>query len=515
MFIGLENIRTLFPEAESQVSVNAPDYCLTSFDYLKRTTAPLSAHVLYIAKSPADLKGLALIESMNLLIFNEEKRDLDKILSKYPVEVNYLEVATAYTDDVFTMLREYFNTNVATGLMAQTILNILFYETGIQSLVDSFTRAFNNPVFVFDAGYHLIACNYEMAKADPTGKEIVDNMGFTEKEFRLINQENHIHEKVKKSDKPLRVRHKEQGFEQLICAIDTRKDLGHIVINAVNRPFNDTDIELMTMLKEGIYQQMRKEEFINDNSGYPYEYFLKDLLDGKIATPKRYQKRLSYVNTTFSDNMYCLVVETARSSITLNTFLIRNRLESLFPDTKTLMYNGEIIVLFCPPKHAELTKKDYEKIRKLCTESEIFAGISNNFTDLMDFADYYKQALRAIEIGITDNQEPGLYVYRDYFMHHIANIFFQKESEKTYCHPLMEKLLKYDAENETDLSDTLYAYLICERNISAASDYLYIHRNTMTYRLKKIDSLVNINYDDPKERQYLILSYEMHKINKG
>ncbi|MBR7076888.1 MAG: helix-turn-helix domain-containing protein [Lachnospiraceae bacterium] len=61
----------------------------------------------------------------------------------------------------------------------------------------------------------------------------------------------------------------------------------------------------------------------------------------------------------------------------------------------------------------------------------------------------------------------------------------------------------------------LYAYLICERNISAASDYLYIHRNTMTYRLKKIDSLVNINYDDPKERQYLILSYEMHKINKG
>ncbi|MDO4734840.1 MAG: helix-turn-helix domain-containing protein, partial [Lachnospiraceae bacterium] len=100
-------------------------------------------------------------------------------------------------------------------------------------------------------------------------------------------------------------------------------------------------------------------------------------------------------------------------------------------------------------------------------------------------------------------------------MHHIANIFFQKESEKTYCHPLMEKLLKHDAENETDLADTLYAYLICERNISAASDYLYIHRNTMTYRLKKIDSLVNINYDDPKERQYLIISYEMHKINKG
>ena len=211
--------------------------------------------------------------------------------------------------------------------------------------------------------------------------------------------------------------------------------------------------------------------------------------------------------------MYCLVVETARSSSTLNTFLIRNRLEGLFPDTKTLMYNGEIIVLFCLPKNQELKEADYKRIQKLCAELDIYAGISNNFSDLIELSEYYKQALRAIEIGITYNQDPGLYIYSDYFMHHIANIFFQKESAKTYCHPIMEKLLKQDEENETELAETLYAYLICERNISAAADYLYIHRNTMTYRLKKIESLVNIDYDDPKERQYLIISYEMHKIS--
>ena len=221
------------------------------------------------------------------------------------------------------------------------------------------------------------------------------------------------------------------------------------------------------------------------------------------------------VNTTFSESMYCLVVETARSSSTLNTFMIRNRLESLFPDTKTLMYNGEIIVVFCLPKNTEMTEKDYQRIRKLCSELEIYAGISNNFSNLMDLSEYYKQALRAIEIGITSNQEPGLYIYRDYYLHHIANIFFQKESEKTYCHPIMEKLLRYDEDNDTELATTLYAFLVCERNISAASDYLYIHRNTMTYRLKKIDSLIKVNYDDPKERQYLILSYEMHQISRG
>lgn len=110
---------------------------------------------------------------------------------------------------------------------------------------------------------------------------------------------------------------------------------------------------------------------------------------------------------------------------------------------------------------------------------------------------------------------PGLFIYSDYYMHHIANIFLQKESGKTYCHPIMEKLIKSDKENETELAETLYAYLVCERNISAAAEYLYIHRSTMTYRLKKIESMVDINFDDPKPRQYLILSYEMYKIGVG
>ena len=513
MFIGLDHIQTLFSGKDSRLSVTAPDYCLTGFETLKKNPAPLSLHSLYLVKNPAELKGQALLNSMNLLIYNGEKKDLEKIFSKYPVTVNYLEVYAPYEEQDYINLRDFFNQHVATGLMAQSILNILFHENGIQSLVDSFTRGFNNPVFVFDAGFHLIACNWEMARENPMGKEICDNMGFTEKEFRMINANGRIHEKVLRSEKPIKIHIKELGFDQLVCAIDTRKNLGHIVINAVNRPFNETDYELLTMLKEGIYQQMRKEEFINDNNGYPYEYFLKDLLDEKIATPKRYLKQLDYVNTTFSDSLYCLVVETAKSPGTLNVFLIRNRFESLFPDTKTLMYNGEIIVLFCLAKNQELTEKDYDRIQKLCREYDLFAGISNHFSELSALSGYYRQALRAIEIGSSLSQNPGLFVYRDYYMHHITNIFLQKESAQTYCHPIMEALLKSDQENETDLADTLYAYLVCERNISAASDYLYIHRNTMTYRLRKIDSLVKINYEDPKERQYLIISYEMHKIN--
>ena len=73
--------------------------------------------------------------------------------------------------------------------------------------------------------------------------------------------------------------HKELGFDQMIVAIDTIRDLGHIVVDAVNRPFNSMDKNSLWVLKENIDQQMKKDEFIRNSKGFAYENFLKDLLD--------------------------------------------------------------------------------------------------------------------------------------------------------------------------------------------------------------------------------------------
>ena len=97
-------------------------------------------------------------------------------------------------------------------------------------------------------------------------------------------------------------------------------------------------------------------------------------------------------------------------------------------------------------------------------------------------------------------------------MEHMAHIFFQKESPEIYCHPKMKYLMDYDIEHDSQLAYSLYMYLIYERNSAAASEAMFVHRNTLNYRLTKIDSLVQINYQDPQERQYLVLSYEISNM---
>lgn len=45
--------------------------------------------------------------------------------------------------------------------------------------------------------------------------------------------------------------------------------------------------------------------------------------------------------------------------------------------------------------------------------------MSNPFSSIMDLPKYYKQALRAIEVGAAGSNEPNLFCYQDHFIKHL------------------------------------------------------------------------------------------------
>ncbi len=55
---------------------------------------------------------------------------------------------------------------------------------------------------------------------------------------------------------------------------------------------------------------------------------------------------------------------------------------------------------------------------------------------------------------------------------------------------LLEPILEYDSQNHTELLGTLHAFVQCDRNQKEAARALHLHRNTLRYRLAKIESLL-------------------------
>ena len=72
-------------------------------------------------------------------------------------------------------------------------------------------------------------------------------------------------------------------------------------------------------------------------------------------------------------------------------------------------------------------------------------------------------------------------------------------------HPDIQKLAQEDAVGSDCLLQTLFSFLLHGCSISQTTDVLFIHRNTLRTRLKKISSIIPAHWENTGLReQYLI-----------
>lgn len=63
---------------------------------------------------------------------------------------------------------------------------------------------------------------------------------------------------------------------------------------------------------------------------------------------------------------------------------------------------------------------------------------------------------------------------------------------------VVEPLVRYDRERGSDLVRTLRVYFACGTNASEAADKLFLHRNSMLYRLARIEKLTGADLKNPE-----------------
>ena len=70
----------------------------------------------------------------------------------------------------------------------------------------------------------------------------------------------------------------------------------------------------------------------------------------------------------------------------------------------------------------------------------------------------------------------------------------------------MLRIAEHDQQNNSSLLQTLKVYLLQEKSLLAASQELHIHRNTLVYRLGKIEQISGLDLNSPLIRLQGILS---------
>lgn len=138
-------------------------------------------------------------------------------------------------------------------------------------------------------------------------------------------------------------------------------------------------------------------------------------------------------------------------------------------------------------------------------------GIGDSITAIEDIGRSCYQAYYAIEmLGICKR----INEVRSYADMGVYRIFFQYKNDQAlndmyYC--ILGELEEQDKINNSDLVETLECYLACNCNLSKTADQLFVHRNTMKYRIKKIKEILVVDFSDPNACFTLRFAFKIKK----
>lgn len=133
-------------------------------------------------------------------------------------------------------------------------------------------------------------------------------------------------------------------------------------------------------------------------------------------------------------------------------------------------------------------------------------GYSNVFSDILDLRYHYMQAAIAIRIGVKEHPSQWYHKFSDVVFHYMASKLTEELDGRFLCAPEILTLSQYDRENQGDYVHTLRLYLDNQLNAVKTAQDLFIHRATMKYRLKRIEALTGIDFQNSEKILYLNLS---------
>ena len=134
------------------------------------------------------------------------------------------------------------------------------------------------------------------------------------------------------------------------------------------------------------------------------------------------------------------------------------------------------------------------------------AAVSNSAASFSSLQSLYNRVLATFDIGCQLSPKTILYHFDDYRLLLIFSAIKKSGYADFLLHDDLIALAQYDVENDSDMVNTLKTYLDLERNSSKTADALHLHRNSVTYRLEKIKSLMTSDLDEPENRLLLTLS---------
>ena len=189
---------------------------------------------------------------------------------------------------------------------------------------------------------------------------------------------------------------------------------------------------------------------------------------------------------------------------------VARRFELSLPHSYCFTENDRLYMLADVGESNEERRRAFQQSLPVAARDNLAKiGVSKPFTELTWLVTACGQADIALAQGSATNPTYWYYRFGDYALSWLLAQAMEDVSPELIRHSAVTILEAYDASHGTELAKTLSTFMRCRYNATAAAAELFVARSTLLNRLERIVELTHIDLDNPAERLYLAISFEL------
>ena len=391
---------------------------------------------------------------------------------------------------------------------------VVYQNGGLQKLLDRAAEEIHGTILLVNAGYKHVAAVYDPAVSDATADELRDNGYQSFDTIQAIRHEKNLRPHPDKSS--VEYISSISGNYTIVRLIRYHDDLMYRLCMILNgREPNACYADLAGIVAEYVAEYMFSNQGADYARNAEFGMLAADLIECRLTDPGELAERLKQIRLATRRYYHLMLVSFPgtedRSMIPWNYVI--SQLEVLFPFSNITTYQGEILLVIRKMTRGSRLSVNRQGLMKILETYNGFACIGNSSEFLTSLPPIYHQTHAALRLGTAMHPEQRIYYYEEYSIYQVIELAAQSARQTLgsrnlvhLCNNESIALFMYDKKNGTNLVQVLQTYLVHERNTTETAKALFIHRNTMLYKIHKIEEVIGCSLDDPMLRERLLFS---------
>ena len=380
---------------------------------------------------------------------------------------------------------------------AETLLEQFFAQDDLGKLTVSTGELLGCPLLVLDDTFHVAAHYLPLGFSDALFETAV-RRGEISYEAGAIISENAMltagwADYVQLADSPYRRR-----FAPLVSA---GVRLGCLICVDTDGHLEKIPPQTWELVEHILSKQMFVEASHQDKLFETAEDILMHLLDGGFSSAAHFQLQASGTYLAdFHPRAFALIDLETYHSAYMGKRHLKEELEAQIPDSHPFLYKGDVFLFL----HRE---GDGDIFSELAEEFQLKILISAPIDDLFTLPQLYRTAREALEL-MKDARFHGESVCSAQQLR-TPLLLKNLEGRGDLISPELRRLAVHDREKGTQYCETLYHYLTCCHSLIKTSNALYTHRNTVLYRIRRLQEDFAIPLEEPSQHADLLLGVSL------